>query len=233
MIRSVDNHYLNVVKYQPIKGSSNIKLPQELRNTSKKLIIIKNNDTECFRWCHIRHLNPQERNKIYKEYIQNLDYAGIEFPVTIKQITKIETQNKININVFGYEKKQPFPIYILKEKYDDHMNLLLITENENKHYVLIKDFNKFMYNQTKDKERKHFCMHCLQWSSSKKVLNNHKENCIQVNGTQVIKMPTKDNNIFQFNNYHNISPWLKKKMISTPKKELMRKIHLKKIPSSL
>ena len=26
------------------------------------------------------------------------------------------------------------------------MELLLITENENKHYILIKDFNKFMYN---------------------------------------------------------------------------------------
>ena len=31
-IQSVDNHYLNIVQYQPIKGSSYIKLPQELRN---------------------------------------------------------------------------------------------------------------------------------------------------------------------------------------------------------
>ena len=46
------------------------------------------------------------------------------------------------------------------------MNLLLITENEKKHYVLIKEFNKFMYNQTKHKERKHFCMYCLQCFSS-------------------------------------------------------------------
>ena len=32
------------------------------------------------------------------------------------------------------------------------MNLLLITKDENKHYVLIKDFNKFMYQQTKHKK---------------------------------------------------------------------------------
>ena len=82
------------------------------------------------------------------------------------------------------------------------MNVLLITENENKHYVLIKDFNKFMYNQTKHKERKHFCMYCLQCFSSEKVLTNHKENCIQVNGTQAIKMPTKDKNILKFDNFH-------------------------------
>ena len=53
------------------------------------------------------------------------------------------------------------------------MNLLLITENEDKHYVLIKDFNKFMFNQLKHKERKQFCMFCLQCSSSEHVLTNH------------------------------------------------------------
>ncbi|XP_068761891.1 uncharacterized protein [Montipora capricornis] len=163
-IQSIDNHYLNVVKYEPIKGSCYIKLPTELRNSAKDLINMKNEDNECFRWCHIRYSNPQAKypqriKKSDKAFIQNLDYQGIEFPVTIKQINKIEKQNKININVFGYEEKQKYPIYVSKEKYEDHMNLLLITENENKHYVLIKDFNKFMYNQTKHKERKHFCMY--------------------------------------------------------------------------
>ena len=86
------------------------------------------------------------------------------------------------------------------------MNLLLITENENKHYVLIKDFNKFMYNQTKHKERKHFCMHCLQCFSSERVLSTHKDNCIQVNGTQAVKMPDKNNNILKFNNFHKQQP---------------------------
>ena len=86
------------------------------------------------------------------------------------------------------------------------MNLLLITENDNKHYVLIKDFNMFMFNQTKHKARKHFCKHCLQCFSSERVLNNHKDNCIQVNGTQAVKMPDKDNNILKFNNFHKQQP---------------------------
>ena len=75
------------------------------------------------------------------------------------------------------------------------MNLLLITKDENKHYVLIKDFNKFVYNKTKHKERKHFCMYCLQCFSSERILIKHKDNCIQVNGEQAVKMPDKDNNI--------------------------------------
>ena len=206
-IQSVDSHHLNIVRYQPMKGSSYIQLPQELRNSAKGLINLKNVDNECFRWCHIRHLNPQDKypqriKKVDKEYINKLDYTGIVFPVTIKQLNKIEKLNEININVFGYEEKQPYPIYISKEKYEDHMELLLITKDENKHYVLIKDFNKFMYNQTKHHDRKYFCMHCLQCFSSERVLNNHKDNCIQVNGTQAVKMPTKDNNILKFNNFH-------------------------------
>ena len=206
-VQSVDNHYLNVVKYEPMKGSSYIKLPTELRNSAKGLINMKNEDNECFRWCHIGFLNPQDKypqriKKVDKQYIENLDYSGIEFPVTTKQYNKIEKQNEININVFGYEDKKPNPIYVSKEKYEDCMNMLLITENENKHYALITDFNKFMYNQTKHKERKHFCMYCLQCFSSERVLTDHKENCIQVNGTQAIKMPTKNDNILKFNNFH-------------------------------
>ena len=52
-IQSVDNHYLNIVKYKPMNGSSYIQLPTELRNSAKGLINIKNEDNECFRWCHI------------------------------------------------------------------------------------------------------------------------------------------------------------------------------------
>ena len=205
-VESVDNH-LNIVQYQPMKGSLYIKLPQELINSSKGLINMKNEDNECFRWCHIRHLNPQDKDpqrikKSDKEYIKNLDYSGIEFPVTTKQYNKIEKQNAININVFGYENKQPYPIFVSKEKYGRNMNLLLITEDENKHCVLIKDFNSFMYNKTKHNERKHFCMHCLQCFISERVLSDHKDNCITVNGTQAVKMPDKDNNILKFNNFH-------------------------------
>ena len=210
-IQSVDNHYLNIVKYKPLKGSSYIQLPSELRNSAKGLINMKNEDNECFRWCHIRHLNPQDKDpqrikKVDKLYVKNLDYSGIQFPVSKKQYHRIEKQNKININVFCYKDKEPYPIYLSKEKYEDHMELLLITKDENSHYVLIKDFNKFKYNQTKHKEKKHFCMHCMQCFSSDRVLNNHKEICIQINGTQAVNMPTKDNNILKFNNFHMQQP---------------------------
>ena len=70
----------------------------------------------------------------------------MEFPVCIKDYPKIEKQNSININVFGYENKQPFPVYISEEKSNDFMKLLLITNENIQHYVYIKTFNKFIYN---------------------------------------------------------------------------------------
>ena len=203
-IQSIENHYINIVNYDPLKGSSYIKLPQELKN--RGLINLQNEDNECFRWCHIRYLNPQEKDpqrikRTDKTFICQLDYSSIEFPVTVKQINKIEKQNNICINLFGFEEKHIFPIYISKEKYQDHMELLLITEGENKHYILIKEFNRLMFRRTKHEHRKHFCMYCLQCFSREDVLTEHKNNCISINGKQAIKMPEKGDKVY-FKNHH-------------------------------
>ena len=136
-------------------------------------------------------MNPQRIKRVDKQFIEGLDYANIEFPVSQRQYNKIEKQNDIRINVFGYEKGQPYPIHISKEEFENQMNLLLITKDEKKHYVLIKDFNSFMYNQSKHKERKHFGMHCLQCFSSERILANHVKNCLTINGNQAINMLKK------------------------------------------
>ena len=87
VIDRIDSHYINVTTYTPLHGSSYIELPMELRNPKKGLINIKNKDDKCFRWCHIRHLNPQAKDpqrikKVDKEMINELNYDGIVFPVS-------------------------------------------------------------------------------------------------------------------------------------------------------
>ena len=211
VIGRIDSHYINVTLYKPLNGSSYIELPTELRNPKKGLINIKNKDDECFRWCHIRHLNQQEKDpqrikKEDKKMINELNYDGIDFSLSQKHYNKVEKQNSIRINVFGYEDGQPFPIHISKETFEDQMNLLLITKDEKKHYVLIKDFNAFMYNQSKHKERKHFCTYCLQCFSSERILANHVNNCLTINGAQAINMPKQGENILKFNNVHKQLP---------------------------
>ena len=213
-IESVDNHYTNIMKYDPLRGSSYINLPQEFNNSAKGLINIKSDDNECFRWYHIRYLNsrdnPQRIKKIDRAYVKNLDYNGIEFPVTINQINKIEKQNNIRINVFGYEQNQTFPVYISKENNQNTMNLLLITGESSEivrgkqtdeeyrnglviqtfqhvsyerktfpnHFILIKDFNKFMYYKSKNQHRKHLCLYCLQCFSTEEILTKHTDDCM-------------------------------------------------------
>ena len=131
-----------------------------------------------------------------------MDYTNIVFPVSQKQYNKIEKQNSIKINVFGYEEKQPYLIHISKETFEDQINLLLITEDEKKHYILINDFDKFIYNQSRHKERKHFCMYCLQCFSSESILEKHTDNCLIINGKQAINMPKEGENILKFYNHN-------------------------------
>ena len=211
VIDRIDSHYLNVILYKPLNGSSYIELPTELRNPKKGLINIKNQDNECFRWCHIRMVNPTNKHpervkKEDKEMIEKLDYSGIEFPISKKDYNKIEKKNGIRVNVFGYENKQPFPIHISKEDFKMELNLLLLDSDGKKHYVLIKDFNSFMFKQTKHKSKKNFCMNCLQCFSSKEVLYAHRKDCIVINGKQAIKMPNKDENGVEFINHRKQIP---------------------------
>ena len=63
IICSVIDHNISILKYNPLSGSSYIKLPEELDNLRKGLINIQNiDDNECFKWCLVRQLNPAGHN---------------------------------------------------------------------------------------------------------------------------------------------------------------------------
>ena len=128
----------------------------------------------------------------------NLNYDGIEFPVQEKFFSKIEVQNNISINVFGYENKLVFPIYVSNKEYRDSIDLLLLIRDNKSHYVYIKGFNRFMFHKTKNKNKKWFCKSCLQCFSSEKVLIGHKKDCLSINGLQSVKV---EEGIIEFENY--------------------------------
>ena len=97
-----------------------------------------------FLWCHVRHINPLNEHperikKTEKKIAEELNYDGIEFPVQEKDFNKIEVKNNKCINVFGYDNKLIFPIYISDHKFEDSMDLLLLIDNDKSHYVYIKD----------------------------------------------------------------------------------------------
>ena len=133
---SINAEYVNIFVYSPLSGNAYIKLPCELKNSRKGLINIKINGNKWFLWCHIRHLNllktHQERiAKADNKMINDLDYKGIESLAPKKDFSKIEKKNNIFINVFCYENKLIYPVYVSDQKFKNCMDLLLISDEKN------------------------------------------------------------------------------------------------------
>ena len=96
-----------------------------------------------------------------KKFANNLNYDGIEFSVEEKNFSKTEKKNNIYINVFF-------------QKFENSIDLLLVIDENKSHYVHIKDFDRFMFHKTKNKNKRYFCKSCLQGFSNKNVLTEHK-----------------------------------------------------------
>ena len=99
VIESIHSQYFNISTLRPLIGSCHIKLPAELRNPKKGLINIKNNNQKHFSWCHVRHINPvrihpEKITQKHKELVNNLNYKGIEFPVSKDYFSKVEKTKK-------------------------------------------------------------------------------------------------------------------------------------------
>ena len=137
----------------------------------KGLINLKNKDTECFKWCHVRFINPQNKDadrikKQDEKIAETLDYRGINFPMKARDYELVEERFNINVNVFGYQNKA-FPSYVSKKSHEKVLNLLSISNEEKSQYVFIKDFNRLMYSRIKHKDIKHFSMSCFQSFTTK------------------------------------------------------------------
>ena len=68
------------------------------------------------------------------------------------------------------------------------IDLLLVTDEYKSHYVRIKDFDRFMFYKTKNKNKKYFCRSCLQCFSSKNISTEHKEVCLSINDAQSVRL---------------------------------------------
>ena len=113
-----------------------------------------------------------------------------------KDFKKIEVQNNICINVFGYENELVYPIFVSKQTFEDSIDLLPLIKNDKSHYVYIKNFNEKI--KTKNKNKKWFCRSCLQCFSSKNVLIKDEEDCLSINGMQSVDVYRGKNAAYEF-----------------------------------
>ena len=96
--------------------------------------------------------------------VSKLDYEGINFPVSKKDYCIIEIPNKLT-----------YPVFLSDQNFNDNMDLLLTSNEFKSHYACIKDFDRFMLDKTKNRNKKHFCKCCLQCFSSNEILIEHKK----------------------------------------------------------
>ena len=188
---NVDFHQLNLMR-----GSSYLLLPYWLAH--KKAIInpktkIKNASNgsviAASRWEEINN-NPKRISKL-KRFEKDLDWSGIGFPVSVKDISKFEFRNQISINLSAIEGKQ---IYICRKggNHERIINLMIISENDRKHYVAIKSLSRLLSSEnTKHKGKEYFCNNCLQGFKEESSRDEHIGYCID-NESVKVEMPHKN-----------------------------------------
>lgn len=195
-IKNIDYLDIHLGRYREMRGGcNNVTLPLVLKR-KRALINIKCDDDLCFLYCIAAKLFPQTKNafrkSLYKKQIKMLQTKNISFPMPISDIPLFENLNNVSIDLFGYEEKEIFPIYLSEKNTQETKIDLLIYRN---HYFLIKNFNRLM---SSAKNQKHFCKRCLNGFRRKSTLAKHHILCV-LNKPQKTSVP--QNGVAKFKSF--------------------------------
>ena len=194
---------IKVVKYTPIKGSSYIALPEKFRNSKFGLINIKNEDDKCFQYCIARHFCRDEKHservtKRLKAEVEKFDWNNMKFPVELNNIDTFEKSNKISINVYSFNNRLDlYPLRISQVKFNTKINLLLISHENKKHYVLMNTLSPFT--NPKHNGKTYTCHYCLQVFFSDSKFIEHEKEC-SVHTSIRVRFKSSEDKI-KFKNY--------------------------------
>ena len=201
--------FINVARYQPMRGGSYMELPTKLKNKKAILNIQNRRDNECLRWSIRAALfpAPRGRNPIRPSSYpteDGLNFRGIDFPTPVSQIDRLERQNtNLAINVFGWENGHVV-VHRISEKSGEtpRINLMLTKQGENLHYSLVKRLSALLFDQSKNSNSKRFCERCLHGYSRRELLERHKPECkgLLENPTRT-EVPKEGENKMDFKNF--------------------------------
>ena len=197
-----ENHalVLEMTDYQPIGGSSYIELPKDIYDT-KSIVNVKNKDQACFKWAVLAALHPAEHHAEriihYEPYTDELNFTGIEFPVTVEQITKFERLNpEISVTVLGIDEAEKkgqdpsilFPLRVPDKQQEHHIVLIYWSRDDVHHYAYVKNLNRLLSNTKKIRNQTYFCERCFQGFTKPDLLTKHLETCrsIPIQAVQMV-----------------------------------------------
>ena len=183
------------------RGSSYLPLPDFIAR-KKAVINPYNGDEECFKWVVITaesiEIRDPQRVSNLRKFVDNYDWSGLEFLVSIKDIGKFEVNNGISVNVLGLE---GIDIYIHRNsnyQSDRKINLFMITEDGVRHYTVIKSLSRLLSSRnSKHAHKQYFCTNCSQGFSLEVSRNQHQVYC-KDNEAVRVEMPRKGKTIELF-----------------------------------
>ena len=162
-------------------GNEIDKIP-EIFFKKRNLLIMRNDDNKCFLYCYIRKFKnnvTDNLSRITKKDLviaeEIIDKCDMDFEnVSLDELDDIEKLLEINIYIFGCNKKFNSKKIIRKSKsnFDKDLNLLLT--DEIKHYILIKNINKFISNNSHVIKT---CRNCLNVFYSELKYKDHIQYC--------------------------------------------------------
>ena len=132
VLEKMINLQFKVVKFNPIRGSSYIALPSELKNNRILLNIRKIKDSKCFLYCYTAayymKVGPTLESNSWQLITSPALYNSTnvsahqpqgkygEMAMAVDKTESFETFEQVNVNVFRYHKKQLLPPRVSKEK---------------------------------------------------------------------------------------------------------------------
>ena len=174
-IEGIEKVQFSISNYTQTRGSSYVELPPAIAN-KKAVINIKNEDDQCFKWAVLSSMHEYKNaNQVshYKKHDKELDFTGIEFPVSVDDIPKFERKNNIAISAYELQdddvsSMRPWRVAPVSDK--PLVNLMLYKG----HWMWIKNWDR-LWSDEKHCVKK--CPRCLCSFSKDKNMEEHMRLC--------------------------------------------------------
>ena len=172
---------LHFAEFKPLKGSSYIELPDWIKKKKAVINILNKTDSECFKWCITRVMNPigkrKNQNLITKklrEQSKIFDWTGVNFPTSFEDISRFEKNNCVSVKVLGCDDDRREIVHLRNGNglYKFAVTLLLFEE----HYCLVRNMSRLASRQSRDGIT-YFCNYCSFSNQVREKVLKHQESC--------------------------------------------------------
>ena len=139
--QTLEDDFVNIIGFDRIELPFNSRMTEIFQGSNLNEIV-----NEMFAHMKTEIENPALRNSRFvfdieniKRFANNYDFSGLKYPVAIdNEIDKFEKKNGIPVNVLGVKGRDIYICRKTKLTKLESVNLLLITDSENRHYTAVK-----------------------------------------------------------------------------------------------